>query len=172
STNRQEADLCSAAARRARHRMCRVHPTLSAIWFFTPTPKGGSRTHVIKNDGFDKSAGSRFLQRSRPKGEAQDVPSTSPPLRHMVFPPNLKGWESNPRKSKMTGSTNRQEADLCSAAARRARHRMCRVHPTLSAIWFFTPAPSRAPQPERFAQLLHTRRGVEAPCLLLDGKIP
>jgi len=41
--------------------------------------EGGSRTRENRNDGFDKSAGSRFVLRSYPKGEAQDVPSTSAP---------------------------------------------------------------------------------------------
>jgi len=61
----------------------------------------------------------------------------------------------------MTGSTNRQEADLCNEAARRARHGMCRVHrPSPPFGLLGCRQQDRALQSERFEQLLHTRRGV------------
>ena len=106
--------------------------------WFHPSPNGWESNPRNQIEGFDKSAGCRFVQRSCPKGEAQDVPSTStsPPY---GFTPAPTGG-SRTHVINMMGSTNRQAADLCSEAARRARHRMCRVHPALSATILFQDA--------------------------------
>ena len=78
------ADLCGEAARRARHRMCRVHPALSAIWFEYYRLMRGSNPRKLRMLG-STNRQEPICAAKPPKGEAQDVPSTSRPLRHLRF---------------------------------------------------------------------------------------